>query len=77
MAGKKRRGDSRERLDKVPVTAYLTDAQAKALDEIVTLTHAPKSALLREGVDLVLAKYSTDITLKRFIEHRRRGALKR
>lgn len=73
---KKKRGDSRERLDKVPVTAYLTEAQARALDEIVALTHAPKSALLREGVDLVLAKYASDLTLKRFIEHRR-AALKR
>jgi hypothetical protein len=69
---KKKRGDSRERLEKIPATVYLDRAQAAALDELVKRTRVPKSTYLREGVDLILDRYSPDNIFKRFIEMKRR-----
>lgn len=73
MPAKKPRGDSRERLQKVPATVYLDKDQAQALDDLVAVTGKSKAAYLRDAVDLVIERNSQ---IKRYIEllRRRRAA---
>lgn len=57
MARKKTAAQNKLRLTKVPVQAYLEPAQAEALKALSDKTRVPQQAYIREGVDIVLAKY--------------------
>jgi len=57
MAKKKSALQDRLRLVKVPTMAYLDPEQATALRDLSTTSGKPMQSYLREGVDLVLAKY--------------------
>ncbi len=54
---KKSAMQNRLRLLKVPTMAYLEPEQAGALRELSAKSRKPMQSYLREGVDLVLAKY--------------------
>ena len=43
------------------VSLKLEDRQVKLLDELSRVTHIPKSALVRKGVDLVLQQAKDDM----------------
>lgn len=43
------------------VTIKLEDRQARLLDKVSRVTHIPKSALIRQGVDLVLRRTKEDV----------------
>lgn len=57
MARKKATTNSRARLLKVPVTLYLEPEQAAELKILTDRTRVPQQEYIREGVDLLLAKY--------------------
>jgi len=57
MARKKTSASSKLRLVKIPVQAYLEPEQAEALKALSDNTRVPQQVYLREGLDLVLAKY--------------------
>jgi hypothetical protein len=57
MKAKKSPASSKERLVKVPVQAYLEPAQAAELKALSERTRIPQQAYIREGIDVVLAKY--------------------
>ncbi len=57
MAKKKSALQNRLRLVKVPTMAYLDPEQAAGLRELSAKSGKPMQSYLREGVDLVLAKY--------------------
>jgi Ribbon-helix-helix domain len=57
MAGKKSSASSKLRLIKIPVQAYLEPAQAAELRALSERTRVPAQAYIREGIDVVLAKY--------------------
>jgi hypothetical protein len=57
MAKKKSSASSKLRLIKIPVQAYLEPEQAKELKGLSDRTRVPQQAYLREGLDIVLAKY--------------------
>ncbi len=50
--------NSRARLKKVAATIYLEPEQVEALRKLSERTRVPQQAYMREGLDLVLAKYS-------------------
>ncbi|MBI3319667.1 MAG: ribbon-helix-helix domain-containing protein [Candidatus Omnitrophica bacterium] len=39
----------------------LEDRQVRLLEEISRVTHIPKSALVRKGIDLILQQLKTDV----------------
>lgn len=43
------------------VSLKLEDRQVKLLDELSRITHIPKSALVRKGIDLVLQQAKDDM----------------
>ena len=43
------------------VSLKLEDRQVKLLDELSRVTHIPKSALVRKGIDLVLQQAKDDM----------------
>jgi hypothetical protein len=53
----KAKQSSKQRLVKVPVQAYLEPAQAADLKALSERTRVPAQAYIREGIDVVLAKY--------------------
>ena len=57
MASKKTKSSSKNRLLKTQVIAYLEPSQAQALKRLSAETRVPQQVYMREGVDLVLAKY--------------------
>ncbi len=57
MAKKKSALQNRLRLVKVPTMAYLDPEQAAGLRELSAKSGKPMQLYLREGVDLVLARY--------------------
>jgi Ribbon-helix-helix domain len=57
MAKKKTALQNRLRLVKVPTMAYLDPEQATALRELSAKSGKPMQSYLREGVELVIAKY--------------------
>jgi len=57
MAKKKPATNSKARLLKVPVTLYLEPEQAAELKALTERTRVPQQEYIREGVDVVLAKY--------------------
>lgn len=65
------------------ISLKLEDRQLKLLDEVSRETHIPKSALVREGIDLILRQAKEDVIsadLRREIDHllkEDRGLLKR
>ena len=50
--------NSRARLKKVAATIYLEPEQAEALRKLSERTRVPQQAYMREGVEIVLAKYA-------------------
>ena len=42
----------------IPVIAYLTPEQKKALDQLTKTTRVPKTVYMREAVDDLLKKYA-------------------
>ncbi len=46
---------------KVTTTVYLEPEQKAALDELATATRVQMAVYLREGADMVLAKYAKEI----------------
>lgn len=50
--------NSRARLKKVAATIYLEPEQVEALRKLSERTRVPQQAYMREGLDLVLAKYT-------------------
>jgi len=54
---RKQKKSSYERLKKIPVATYLEPEQATALKALSARTRVPAQVYLREGLDLVLAKY--------------------
>jgi hypothetical protein len=48
---------SKVRLIKIPVQAYLEPEQAAELRALSDRTRVPAQAYIREGIDVVLAKY--------------------
>jgi len=63
MAKPKRPYPSKATTYNIPTLTYLTPQQKATLDKLSTLTRIPKTALLREAVDDLLAKHGK--TLKR------------
>jgi len=57
MKRKKSAAQTTLRLVKVPVQAYLEPAQAAELRALSERTRVPAQAYIREGLDVVLAKY--------------------
>ena len=57
MARKKSSASTKLRLIKIPVQAYLEPAQAAELRALSERTRIPQQAYIREGIDVVLAKY--------------------
>ncbi len=57
MVRKKYGASSKLRLVKIPVQAYLEPEQAKALKALSDRTRVPQQTYIREGLDMVLAKY--------------------
>ena len=51
------KSSSKLRLVKEPMSIYLDKSQAKALRALSKRTRVPAQVYLREGVDLILAKY--------------------
>lgn len=49
--------NSRARLKKKAMTIYLDRPQAEALQRLSERTRVPQQVYLREGLDLVLARY--------------------
>jgi hypothetical protein len=54
---KSRRPNSADRLKKVQLALYLDAYQAGALKALSARTRVPQQAYLREGLDMVLARY--------------------
>jgi hypothetical protein len=54
---KKASVQNRLRLIKIPVQAYLEPEQAQELRALSERTRVPAQAYIREGIDVVLAKY--------------------
>jgi hypothetical protein len=54
---KKSSAQSKLRLIKVPVQAYLEPEQARALKALSVRTRVPQQTYLREGIEYVLTKY--------------------
>lgn len=54
---RKKTSSSKRRLRKVPFQAYLHPEQAEGLRELAERMREPQQRYVREGVDLVLAKY--------------------
>ncbi|HXQ20567.1 MAG TPA: ribbon-helix-helix domain-containing protein [Candidatus Acidoferrales bacterium] len=52
-----RKPNSRDRLLKVQTNVYLEPAQDAALRALAARTRIPMQVLMREGIDLVLAKH--------------------
>jgi hypothetical protein len=46
---------------KIPYTAYLSPKQKLVLGKLSTATRVPIACYIREGIDLLLAKYDTEI----------------
>jgi len=46
---------------KVSTTVYFTPEQLEALQEIHNRTRIPMAVIIREGIDLVLAKYASEV----------------
>lgn len=57
MARKKSASSSKLRLLKTQVIAYLEPEQATELKGLSARTRVPQQVYIREGIDLVLAKY--------------------
>lgn len=57
MVRKKSATSSKLRLLKKQVIAYLEPEQAEELKELSDRTRVPQQVYMREGVDMVLAKY--------------------
>lgn len=58
MANRKRTSAQKTlRLKKVPVQAYLEPEQAAGLRALSERTRVPQQEYIREGIDVVLAKY--------------------
>jgi hypothetical protein len=57
MARKKSASSSKLRLLKKQVIAYLEPEQAEDLRSLSDRTRVPQQVYMREGVDMVLAKY--------------------
>jgi hypothetical protein len=58
MARKRTMAQETLRLTKIPVQAYLEPEQAADLKALSARTRVPQQAYIREGVDLVLARYA-------------------
>jgi len=67
-------GSSRSRLVKVSVQAYLEPEQATQLRALSDLTQVPMQTYLREGVDMVIAKYAQDQGFLRMLRKLRHPA---
>ena len=77
MKRKKLKTSSKDRLLKIPVQAYLEPEQAEALKALSKLTRKPQQEYLREGVDLVLARYAKAPSyVEQYVNLQRRIALK-
>lgn len=50
--------------NRVMLSLYLDPAQHEAVKKLSEKTRVPSAVYLREGVDLVLAKYSKDLKRK-------------
>ena len=48
-------------MKKVPYTTYLTSEQKLVLGKLSAATHVPITCYIREGIDLLLAKYDIEI----------------
>jgi hypothetical protein len=57
MARKKSSASSKLRLIKIPFQAYLEPEQAAELRALSDRTRVPAQVYVREGIDVVLAKY--------------------
>jgi hypothetical protein len=57
MKAKKSAASTKLRLIKIPVQAYLEPEQASELRALSERTRVPAQAYIREGIDVVLAKY--------------------
>jgi predicted DNA-binding protein len=60
MEKRRRKPSSYERLRKTQMALYLEPEQASALAALSERTRVPKQVYLREGLDLILAKYSKE-----------------
>jgi hypothetical protein len=57
MAPTKSKASSKLRLQKLAVQAYLDKPQAAELKALSVRTRVPQQVYIREGIDMVLAKY--------------------
>lgn len=57
MKTKASKTSSKDRLQKIPVQAYLEPEQAAALKSLSQITRVPQQVYIREAVDLMLAHY--------------------
>jgi hypothetical protein len=53
----KKKTSSKDRLLKIPVSLYLEPKQAAEMRALSERTRVPQQTYIREGVDIVLAKY--------------------
>ncbi|MFT3693957.1 MAG: ribbon-helix-helix domain-containing protein [Kofleriaceae bacterium] len=51
-----RKGSSRLRLKKIPMSIYVTAEQKRRLDALHARTEVPVSAYIRRGIEMVLKK---------------------
>lgn len=60
MKTTRRKANSADRLKKTALPCYAEPEQAEALRALSVRTRVPQQVYLREGIDLVLAKYGQE-----------------
>jgi predicted DNA-binding protein len=50
-----------------PFNTKLKEEQIRLLDEISERTHIPKSRLVRQAIDLLIAEYQNDVITPQFV----------